>query len=368
MSENYQKEIDRKNLEKINDMCKTFPYFIKDYIYSRRASTSTRTRLGYCYDMKRFLSWLKEEIPDLNDKEIKDITIEEFNQINTRDIEDYIGYLMSDDENSNGEMGVARKLASLGSLFSYLSKHELIEKNPCPNVEKPKIHETEIIVLTPAEISRLLSVIKDGSNYFSKKQNDYLEKTRKRDLAIVTLMLTTGIRVSECVGLNVDDLYLDECKAVIRRKGGNTSSVFLSDEAIETLEDYLEWRKLREKSTEDQETKEDSGKANKNKKKKSEKNVEKALFLSMQNKRICVQSIEDMVKKYSTAAGINKNITPHKFRKSFGTSLYNETGDIFLVAAALSHKSVTTTTKHYALQSKENLLNARNKVKINSDS
>jgi site-specific recombinase XerD len=246
-------------------------------------------------------------------------------------------------ENTNSEAGVARKLASLGSMFNYFIKHEMVDKNPCANVDKPKIHNQEIVVLTPDEINRMLDTVQFGSKSFTPKQESYLSKTRFRDYVMISLMLTTGIRVSELVGLDLDDFFLDEYKMVVRRKGGDRTSVYLSDETCDLLKDYINIRKENKKVGEG----------------------EKALFLSLQGKRICVQAVEDMVKKYTVAAGINKPITPHKFRKTFGTELYRETNDIYLVADALNHKSVTTTTKFYAAQSQENLKQARNIMKLN---
>ena len=126
------------------------------------------------------------------------------------------------------------------------------------------------------------------------------------------------------------------------RKGGKVGFVALGDEAIVALKDYIEIRKTE---------------------KVSEK--ETALFLSIQGKRMGVQAVENMVSKYAKAAGINKPITPHKLRKTYGTELYKATGDIYLVAAALGHKDIKTTVKHYAAQNEDNLLNARNVVKFN---
>lgn len=339
VAETYKKENDKKNIEKTEKILSSLPSFIRDYFVSRRSNTSTKTRLAYAYDLRGFFSWLKETTPEFLNKEIKEITIEEFGKIKARDIEDYIFFLQSKPENANANVSIARKLACLSSVFGYFSTHDVIPKNPCDAVTPPKIHDIEIITLTPVEIGTLLNVIEFGSNQFSEKQENYLKKTRFRDLTIVILMLTTGIRVSECVSLDISSIRLDECLVSVIRKGGNVASVALSDEAIEILTDYLNWRK-------------------------SVNTTESALFLSIQGKRMCVQSIEDMLKKYVKAAGIDKPITPHKLRKTFGTQLYRETGDIYLVASSLGHSSPTTTARSYAKQSTDNLLNARNKVKL----
>lgn len=142
----------------------------------------------------------------------------------------------------------------------------------------------------------------------------------------MTLLLGTGIRVSECVGLDINDVDFENNGIKILRKGGNEVIIYFGDEVREALQDYLEERK----------------------------NViaidghNNALFLSMQKKRMSVKSVENLVKKYSRLVTKLKKITPHKLRSTYGTTLYQETGDIYLVADVLGHKDVNTTKKHYA--------------------
>lgn len=341
--ENYQKEVDKRNIAKTEELLKEMPYFVRDFFNARRANTTTRTRLVYAYDLRKFFNWLNDNNPEINRIQIKNISFDELDKLTARDIEDFITYLMSSEKDANDSAGVARKLSSLSSFFAYLSKHELINKNPCDNVDKPKVRDVEIIKLTPEEISLLLDTIQLGSKSFSWKQEDYLQKTRIRDYTIVAIMLSTGIRVSELVGINCSDLYLNECRMVVRRKGGNVANIYLSDEICDAILDYLEYRKTLKIPEEND-----------------------ALFLSMQKTRLGVQAVENMVKKYSKAAGINKKITPHKLRKTYGTELYNKTGDIYLVASTLGHSSVATTTKHYAVQDEINKQAARNEIKLNN--
>ena len=95
---------------------------------------------------------------------------------------------------------------------------------------------------------------------------------------------------------------------------------------------------------------------------------ENALFLSLQNKRISVRSVENLVKKYASRVTTLKKITPHKLRSTYGTSLYRETGDIYLVADVLGHKDVNTTRKHYAAQEDERRRRAANAVQLREPS
>ena len=154
----------------------------------------------------------------------------------------------------------------------------------------------------------------------------YYEKTKERDLAIVTLLLGTGIRVSECVGLDIEDVDFKNNGIKVTRKGGNEMVVYFGPEVEKALKKYVT---VRENIT-------------------AIAGHEHALFYSTQRKRIGVQAVENLVKKYSRAITTTKKITPHKLRSTYGTALYQETGDIYLVADVLGHRDVNTTKKHYA--------------------
>ncbi|MDR2520328.1 MAG: tyrosine-type recombinase/integrase, partial [Eubacteriaceae bacterium] len=154
------------------------------------------------------------------------------------------------------------------------------------------------------------------------------DKNAKRDLAIITLLLSTGIRISELVGLNRADFDFSNGSFSVMRKGGNQAILYLPAEASESLSDYLQTERSQISAAREED--------------------EDAAFLSLQRKRMAVSSIEKMVKKYSYPVVPLKNISPHKFRSTYGTNLYKETGDIYLVADVLGHKDINTTKKHYA--------------------
>jgi len=173
----------------------------------------------------------------------------------------------------------------------------------------------------------------------------YHENTKVRDLALLSLFLGTGIRISELVGLNVDDIDFMTNAFIVTRKGGNRTILYFSDEVGATLYDYVIQR-------------------NSNKKIPS---TEKALFISLQNKRMSVRAVQNLVKKYAGIASPLKKITPHKLRSTFGTNLYRETGDIYLVADCLGHKDVNITKKHYAAISEDNKKSYLSSVKLRKD-
>lgn len=340
----YDDILTKKNLIKTKELISDLPPYVIDYFTARKSNTTSKTRLSYAYDMRRFFNWLKDTVPELSSVALKDISIDVMSSVNARDIEEFLDYLQTYSNTMNNQLTLARKLSCLCSFFSYLVRHDMISSNPCDKVLKPKISkDSRIIRLEPDEIIRFLDAIEFGSDNMTPRQRKYLENTRERDLAIATLLLGTGIRVSECVGLNCKDIDFDNCKINILRKGHKRQFIAMSDEVIDALKSYLDLRNtITPKNADDDD----------------------ALFLSTQHTRLGVQAIENMITKYADIIGSREHITPHKLRKTYGTELYNETGDIYLVARALGHESVNTTKDHYICDNEDSLLQARNKVKL----
>ena len=191
------------------------------------------------------------------------------------------------------------------------------------------------------EVALLLDEVESGGQ-LTAKQQAYHQKTKIRDLALLTLLLGTGIRVSECVGLNIQDVDFKNAGIRIYRKGGKEVTVYFGQEVEEALENYLNERESIIPAP----------------------GHEDALFLSLQNKRMSVRSVENLVKKYARTVAPLKPITPHKLRSTYGTALYQETGDIYLVADVLGHSDVNTTKKHYAALEDQRRRSARNKVRL----
>ena len=183
--------------------------------------------------------------------------------------------------------------------------------------------------------------VEKGEN-LTQRQQKFHEKTKIRDLAIISTLVGTGIRVSECVGLNVDDISFETYSFVITRKGGKQAEIYFGDEVADALYDYIMYRR-------------DHPPADEN---------DKALFLSNRGKRISVRQVELMVKKYAQTAVKLKKITPHKLRSTYGTALYEETDDIYLVAEVLGHNDVNTTRKHYSAMSDTKRRQAAKKVTL----
>ncbi len=342
---NYHDQQNIENVQKMRAVLDTLPSFCKQFFRGITEYTSARTRLAYAYDIRTFFEYLHDTNSYCAKMEITDFPMTLLDKLTREDIEEYMEYLSYYEKDNkvytNDERGKKRKLAALRSFYSYFFEAELIEKNPAVLVPLPKLHEKEIVRLDADEVAILLDQVEDGTN-LTKAQKRYHNVTKIRDVAMLTLLLGTGIRVSECVGLDLNDLDFKNNGIKIRRKGGYEAVIYFGDEVENALMDYLEQRNHIIPQS----------------------GHEQALFLSMQNRRISVRAVENMVKKYSSTVTSLKNITPHKLRSTYGTSLYRETGDIYLVADVLGHKDVNTTKKHYAALEDERRRMAANKVQL----
>ncbi|MBQ9438630.1 MAG: tyrosine-type recombinase/integrase [Lachnospiraceae bacterium] len=344
----YHEKKDRENIEKMREILKELPSFTARFFRSIEDTTAARTKLAYAYDLRVFFSFLKKSNPSLSETLIRDFPMDILEKITREDVEEYLEYCSLYDRDGetleNRELGKKRKLASLRSFYKYFYTSELISKNPAELVPMPKIHEKNITRLEPDETAKLLDLVEDGQK-LTKAEQRFHSKTKVRDLALVTLLLGTGIRVSECVGLDLSDVDFETNGILIRRKGGKEQVVYFGDEVEEALKSYLAERSHILPVS----------------------GHEEALFLSLQNRRISVRAVENLVKKYASKITTLKTITPHKLRSTYGTSLYRETGDIYLVADVLGHTDVNTTRKHYAAQEDENRRRAANKVRLRRD-
>lgn len=337
----YHEQIDIENTQHLREILKDLPPYTKDFFRGITPRTQSRTRIAYAYDLTVFFQYLHENNPVLAKKEIREISLEDLESLSPSDIEEYLDYLQFYNDHTNKELGQKRKLASLKSFYKYFIYLEAIKYNPAELVKMPKVHERPITRLDVDEVAQLLDHVESGEQ-LTARQQAYHQRTRLRDLALMSLMLGTGIRVSECVGLNVEDVDFKNDAIRVHRKGGKETMVYFGDEVELTLLNYLEEREelLGTDSS------------------------EPALFLSIQKKRISVRAVENLVKKYSHTVTTVKHITPHKLRSTYGTSLYRETGDIYLVADVLGHSDVNTTKKHYAAIEEERRRGARNVVRL----
>lgn len=329
----YHEQITRDNTLKLRNVLATLPGFCRDYFRAIEPNTQARTRISYIYDIRLFFYFLNQTNPYFkNMEDITHIKLTDLEQLTPLDIEEYLEYLKYYEDSdgkihTNNERGLKRKLAALRSFFSYYYKRELLKNNPTVIVDMPKLHKREITRLDVDEVANLLDYVEHGADNFTGMKKVYFERNKTRNLAIFTLLLGTGIRVSECVGLDLEDLDFKNNRIKVVRKGGKEDFVYFGDEVAEALYDYYAERKTITNTKEGH---------------------EHAFFLSIQKRRMSVQSIENLVSDCAKHVTTIKHITPHKLRSTYGTNLYRETGDIYLVAEVLGHNDVNTTRKHYA--------------------
>lgn len=346
----YFKDREISCIEKLNTVINNLPYYVNDFFIGIESQTSPLTRLNYGYDLRIFFDFLSKKVFRIEN--VKNIELSDLNQLKASDIEYFLSYLSNYEINGKRERctetGKARKLSTIRAFLKYFYNKDLLSSNVATKVSTPKIHEKEIVRLESNsktdEVDDILYVVKSG-NGLSKKQISFHNATKIRDAAIITLFLGTGIRISELVGLNIEDFDFNSNSFVVTRKGGNRAVLYFNNEVKSALIDYVNERTSNNNVPKD----------------------EVAFFLSLRNTRIATRTVQELVKKYAKIVTPLKKISPHKLRSTFGTNLYKETGDIYLVADCLGHKDVNTTKKHYAAMSEEQRKKAALKVKLKKD-
>ena len=330
----YRAEIDERRMERIRALLLELPRSCADFIRSIGTTTSTLTRLAYVIDLQTFFTYALREIPRFHAEKTSQIGDDELSALKPRDLElyaEYLSYYKDEDDKTlqNHEYGIMRKLSTLRSYFDYLFRSERVKGNIASLVDLPKLHEKPILFLEPDEMQRLLEQAESGEALTDRQQKYHLY-TRLRDRAILMLFLGPGIRVSECVGVDLEDVDYTANALLVTRKGGNQVILYFPQEVAEALQAYQAERELVEALD----------------------GHEHAFFLSLQRRRITQRAVELMVKKYAKlVVPLKRKMSPHKLRSTYATNLYKETQDIYLVAEALGHSDVNTTRKHYAAMS-----------------
>ena len=344
---NYYKQREINCLNKISTLCEDLPPSVMEFIVGITDYTSPLTRLNYVYDLRIFFDFLSKT--RFKKSVIEDITLSMLDNLELDDFEYFLAYLSSYTINGKlevcNERAKARKISTVRAFFKYFYNKGKLNNNVSSKITLPKLHDKEIIRLEINEVVDLLNVAESGEN-LTERQKAYHKNTKIRDIAILTLFLGTGIRNSELVGLNVEDIDFDNMSFAVTRKGGNRTILFFNDEVASALINWLKHRNAIKDLNKD----------------------EKALFLSLQNKRISVRTIQELVKKYAKIITPLKKITPHKLRSTFGTNLYRETSDIYMVADFLGHSDINTTKKHYAAIGEDMRRKAVKVVKLRDDS
>lgn len=345
MDQNYFIQRDEDNTLKIREIRKNLPIFCGEFFRGVEQYTTPLTRLGYARDLKIFFEFLVNETEEFYQKPILQFDLDDLDKVTATHLEMFLEYIslykVQGKTFKNGERARCRKLSSVRAMLKYFYKKEAIKANVGSKIDTPKVHESQIIRFELDEVEKILNLAETGDD-MTNMQKGFHKHTQARDYAMLSLFLGTGIRISECVGLNLDDFDFKQNAFMVTRKGGNKVILYFNEEVSDALQNYILQRKRI----------------------KAQPGSEKALFLSMQNKRITCRAVENLVKKYSRIVNPLKKITPHKLRSTFGTNLYRETNDIYVVADVLGHKDVNTTRKHYAAISDDIRRSAAQKVRF----
>ena len=345
MSEKYYIERKDNITMRLKELKNDLPYFCSEFFVGVENKTTPLTRINYAYDLRIFFDFLTKEVVEFVGRKVHQISLMDLNLITATHLEIFLNYLSvytyKGKTYHNDEKAKARKLSTLRSFFKYFYKKEKISANITTKVDLPKLHEKEIVKLEVDEMVNLLDQA-ETAYALTPMQQAFHRHTSMRDFALISLLLGTGIRVSECVGLDIDDIDFNINGFKVIRKGGNQVVLYFSEEVADCLRKYIAERT----------------------KMKDVDQSERALFLSLQKKRISVRAVQNLVKKYSSVVTPLKNISPHKLRSTYGTNLYKEIKDIYVVADVLGHKDINTTKNHYAAMSEDVRRNAANKVKL----
>lgn len=330
------------------------PRFLGEFFRGITNKTGIKTRIAYAYDLKIFFTYITQYHTTLQEIPFSNMQVSCLDEITIDDIEcflEYVTYYQKPDpfhterkiDIQNDEKGKSRKLASIRSMYNFFYKRGKITTNPASMIDGIKIHDKAIVYLESDEVANLLDLVENcDTNAMSHAQKAHISHTQKRDFALISLLLGTGMRVSECVGIDINDIDFRNSSVKIIRKGGNESTLYFNEEVKQALLDYIEQREKQQNKSEN----------------------EKALFLSRKGNRIAIRSVQNIVKKYSRIISPTKNISPHKLRSTYATSLYQKTGDIYLVADALGHSNINTTQKHYAAMDEQHRRDASKYIEL----
>ena len=315
-----REEMDQKNLKAIEVILQDCPKIIRKYLDSLSRKT-TYTKKAYAYYIKDFFIFVDNELGYDTQKNSV------FKKIKPMDIDSYMEHIRFHNNGTEKSATYRRaNLAAINGFFKFLMINNMINKNPCELVEVPrdnKIHE--IVTITDEDMEIMLNNIKKGTGTLRAKRTQ--RKWQTRDIALLRLGVSTGLRISAICNIDLDDINFKERYIIVTEKGKKDEKIFIGANTTRALMTWIEDRK---KMVDDS---------------------QKALFISRGGNRITDDVVQIRFKQI--AEGTGKNITPHKMRATCATRLYEETGDIYLVQQQLGHKNIENTKRYTKVGEKD---------------
>lgn len=291
------------------------------YIGTERG-LSPKTVGAYGHDLGKFALFLGQVPGDVgNVGSIDQYRVKEYLQFLAE-----IGY-----KKVNSAVSRGRKLATLKSFFKYLLALGKVKADPTAQVRMPKVKKTEPSYLTEQEYGRLLRTVhKNATQFFSH-----------RDIAIVTILLGMGLRLSEMVGLDIDSVSFEEGVIKVKRKGDHERILPANDDVMMSLRRYLNTRK--------------------------DASGHEPLFISKRNQRLANASVWHLVRKYMKQSRIEKSrLSPHTLRHTFATALLKKGENILTIKELLSHQNLRTTERYLHINGQD-LRDAVNKLELSGN-
>ena len=328
MESKYYKDRRRKYDLKLDENKCSLPQLCVEYLEDIELARSPSYLATTSSHLKSFFTWLYNQ--DENHKDPTNYTADDLSSIKSGQITRFIKELR---DNGDKDNTLQMYLSSISAFYKHMNKKGRLEENPM-----------NAIVLKDDDYDRYSSTVANGVG-LSKHELQYREAigSAERDILIVSLLVNTGIRISELVGLDLESIDRKAHKFTVIRKGGDETNVYYADEIDEYLDNYLPKRA------------------------KILAEGESALLLSFtgktKGKRIDVRTVQKMIKKYALAAGVSdaSKMTPHKLRHTSAMMLLDATGNLALVQKFLGHSNIASTVI-YAESQEKDLQNVRNTI------
>lgn len=334
MAKDFKDKTQDDYARRLENVMRELPVFCKTFFSGKRALSKTTEAL-YAYDLRTFFlylaennSYFKEKIKlSYEDGEVRilenNLLLDDLKVLSSDDIDEFAHDLEKIKKNS--KYTIEHYLSSISSLYKFFVKRRQLDANPVDYVEREKVVQKEVVRLSLDDKNDFLSAIESGEG-LTKKQLQFHKRNKERDYCIYKMFLSTGMRVSELAGIDLDDIDLNKKSIKIIRKGGKTQRIFFSNSCYDALVEYLNVRNSVFKPLDS----------------------ERALFVGPSGARLSVRAIQNLTRKYVETAlpGKNENITTHKLRSTYASEVLQKTHDIKRVSKALGHANVTTTERY----------------------